>query len=47
MTDLPPLPRRIRLRLAVHRRIDRLGAWLCDHHAAGAAERLWRTCRMI
>lgn len=44
---LPPLPCRVRLRLAAHRRIDRLGAWLCGHHATGAAEGLWRACRMI
>lgn len=41
------LPPRTRLRLAVHRRIDQVAAWLCGLHAVAAAERLWRACRMI
>lgn len=50
MPDLhswPPLPYRTRIRLAAARRIDRLGAWLCDHGHASTAERIWRACRMI
>jgi hypothetical protein len=44
---LTPLPARIRLRLAVHRRIDRVGAWLCGHRCNRAALWMWRACRMI
>lgn len=40
------LPARTRARLAVQRRIDRLGAWLCGHGHSQAAELLWRACRM-
>lgn len=41
------LPPATRIRLAVARRIDRAGAWLCGHHCTRAAEALWRICRMI
>lgn len=41
------LPYRTRLRLAATRRIDHLGAWLCDHGRTSTAERIWRACRMI
>lgn len=44
---LTPLPARIRLRLAVHHRIDRIGAWLCGHRCTRVAEMLWRVCRRI
>jgi hypothetical protein len=47
VTLLTPLPARIRLRLAVHRRIDRAGAWLCDHRCPRVAEWMWRACRML
>lgn len=43
----PARPTRIRLRLAVHRRIDRVGAWLCGHHCTRVALWMWRACRMI
>jgi hypothetical protein len=43
---LTPLPARIRLRLAVHRRIDRAGAWLCGNRCARAAVWLWRASGM-
>jgi hypothetical protein len=46
VTLLTPLPARTRLRLAVHRRIDRAGAWLCGRHCNRLAEWMWRTCRM-
>lgn len=46
---LTPLPARARarLRLAVHRRIDRVGAWLCGHRCSRLALWIWRACRMI
>lgn len=44
---LTPLPARTRLRLAVHRRIDRAGAWLCGRRCNRAALWMWRVCRMI
>jgi hypothetical protein len=43
---LTPLPARIRLRLAVHGRIDRAGAWLCGNRCARAAVWLWRASGM-
>jgi hypothetical protein len=43
----PSLPYGTRLRLAAVRRIDLLGAWLCDHGQQRAASRLWRIFRMI
>ena len=43
---LTPLPAGTRLRLAVHRRIDRAGAWLCGHHCTWLAAAMWRACRM-
>ena len=46
VTLLTPLPARIRLRLAVHRRIDQAGAWLCGHHCTRLAEWMWRACGM-
>lgn len=44
---LTPLPLRIRLRLAAARRIDLIGAWLCDHGHQQAAGRMWRVFRMM
>lgn len=41
------LPPATRLRLAVARRIDRVGAWLCGHRCTWLAEMLRRACRMI
>jgi hypothetical protein len=43
---LPPLPARIRLRLAVHHQVDRAGCWLAGRGNCRAAELLWRACRM-
>lgn len=42
---LTPLPARVRLRLAIHRRINRLGIHLVDHGHMRAAEWWWRACR--
>jgi hypothetical protein len=41
------LPAHTRIRLAVARRIDRAGAWLCDHRCSRLALWMWRACRMI
>jgi hypothetical protein len=41
------LPAHTRIRLAVGRRIDRAGAWLCDHDYNRLAVLMWRPCRMI
>lgn len=38
----PPLPRRVRIRLAIGRAITNAGIWLGDHVSWSAAERLWR-----
>lgn len=43
----PGLPYDTRLRLAAARRIDLIGAWLCDHGAQRAAGWLWRALRMM
>jgi hypothetical protein len=43
---LTPLPARVRMRLAVHRRINRVGFWLVERQHFRAAELLWRACRM-
>ena len=43
----PALPARTRLRLAVTRRIDQTGAWLCGHRCSRLALWMWRACRMI
>lgn len=47
VTALGDLPARTRLRLAAHRRVDRVGAWLCGHGCPRAALWLWRACRMV
>jgi hypothetical protein len=39
---LTPLPRRVRLRLALTRAVDSAAIWLADRRRFGAAERLWR-----
>ena len=39
---LTPLPRRVRLRLAVTRAINCAAFWLIDRKLYGTAERLWR-----
>lgn len=36
------LPRRARMRLAVHRLVNLAGIWLMDHVSIRAAERFWR-----
>lgn len=41
-TLLTPLPRRVRLRLAIARRRDGLAIWLVRHRRFRAAETLWR-----
>ena len=38
---LTPLPRRVRLRLAVTHLVDRVAIWLCDRKRFRAAELLW------
>ena len=43
---LTPLPRRVRVRLACTRAIDKTAIWLVDRRQFGAAQRLWRTFRM-
>jgi hypothetical protein len=40
------LPRRLRLRLWLTHLINGTGIWLVEHEHFGAAERLWRICRM-
>lgn len=44
---LTPFPARTRRQLAVHGRVDRVGAWLCGHRCSWAAALMWRACRMI
>lgn len=46
VVPLMPLPARVRLRLAAHRRIDRAAIRLVDHGHYRAAGWLWRACRM-
>lgn len=41
---LTPLPRRVRLRLAVTRRIDITCGWLIEHRLHGPAILIWRVC---
>lgn len=43
---LTPLPRRVRLRLAAHRRIDHACGWLVEHRLHGPAIAIWRACGM-
>jgi hypothetical protein len=43
---LTPLPRRVRLRLWLERRVNHAGIWLAGHGHWKAAERLWRVCGM-
>lgn len=38
---LTPLPRRVRLRLAVEQAVTDAGIWLCDHRMWWAADLLW------
>lgn len=38
---LTPLPRRVRLRLAVSQAVTDAGVWLCDHRMWWAADLLW------
>ena len=40
------LPRRVRLRLAFTRCIDRIGIWLVEHQQFCAATALWRAFRL-
>lgn len=44
---LTPLPRRVRLRLAVERAITSVGIWLGDHVSWGAAKWLWRITGLL
>lgn len=46
MTVFPPLPRRVRLRLRFHRRVDDVAYWLVCHGHCTAARRLWQACGM-
>jgi hypothetical protein len=43
----PPLPRRTRLKLAIHRHITSAGEWLGDHASWNATERLWRITGLL
>lgn len=43
---LTPLPRRVRLRLAIQRRIDGAACWLVEHCHPRAGEALWRVFGM-
>lgn len=45
--EVPRLPLVVRVRLSVEQGIDTLASWLCAHRASGAAEWLWRICRML
>ena len=38
---LTPLPRRVRLRLAIEQAVTDAGIWLCDHRMWWAADLLW------
>lgn len=42
----PTRPARTRMRLAVHGRIDQVGAWLCGHRCSWLALWIWRASRM-
>lgn len=44
---LTPLPRRTRLRLAIHRHVTSAGCWLGDHVSWTATERLWRAAGLL
>ena len=41
-----PLPRKVRTRLWLRRRIDGAAIWLAEHQHFRAAENLWRACGM-
>lgn len=41
-TIWPPLPLRVRARLAVQRRIDHVAIWLVDRHRYRVAIGLWK-----
>lgn len=41
------LPLTARIRLAIARRIDTVGARLVEHGHIRGAERLWRACRTL
>jgi hypothetical protein len=43
---LTPLPRRVRMRLAARRAVDKAGIWLVKHHRYHAAQRLWQAFGM-
>lgn len=43
-TFTPPLRRRVRLRLAATRRVDKTCGWLCEHRVHWLAIAIWRTC---
>lgn len=44
---IPPLPRRVRLRLATQRMVDHVAIWLADHGRYRAARALWRAFEML
>ena len=44
---LTPLPRRVRLRLAVRRVLTGIGIWLVDHGHIEAARRLWTVTGLL
>jgi hypothetical protein len=41
---LTPLPRRVRARLWVTRRVDGIGIWLVGHRRFAAAQAWWQVC---
>ena len=43
---LTPLPRRVRLRLAIEGAVNHVATWLACRGHYDAAERLWRACGM-
>ena len=42
-----PLPRRTRLKLAVHRHLTTVGIWLGDHVSWTLTDRLWRATGLL
>jgi len=44
VTYRPALTRRVRLRLAIVRRIDSACGWLCGHGRDDVAVWIWRVC---
>jgi hypothetical protein len=46
ITVMPPLPRRVRVRLWFTNRADGVAVWLVEHRRFRAAIAVWRACRM-